>query len=185
MRATRLGVVVVILAALASQAWALDFYVRVNGTKQGVFKGEGSGAQWKDWLPCVGLEYQASVPLDRDTGLMAGMTQHLPLTITKRLGAASPQFFQALAGNELLKQVDLSLLRLRNDGVQEVYYTLTLRNATVAQVRLFRSQGQPDQLPAGDYEEISFRFQTISVACPGGNTEATADWRAGGVRGIR
>lgn len=185
MRTTRLGVVVVILAALASQAWALDFYVKVNGTKQGAFKGEGTGAQWKDWLPCVDLQYQVSLPLDRDTGLAAGMAQHLPLTIIKRLGAASPQFFQALTTNELLKQVDINLIRPRADGVQEVYYTITLRNANVIHLRLFRSQGQPDQLPAGDYEEISFRFQTATVSSNVGNTESTADWRTTGARGIR
>lgn len=173
------------LVGPAVPTFAQDFYLKVTGTKQGVFKGEAAGAPWKDWSPGVDLEHRVQLPLDRVTGMANGMAQHMPLTVTKRLGAASPQFLQALTTNELLKQVDLSFVRTRPDGTQEVYYTITLRNATLAEVRLFRSPGPPEALPSGEYEALSFRYQSISVKSPVGGTEAMADWgTGGGVRGL-
>lgn len=172
---TLVAVGLVCLLGLGSQALALDFYIKVNGTKQGLFKGEATEAQWQGWAPCLDLDYSAELTMDRGTGMATGAVQQFPVTITKRLGAASPQLFQALTTNEVLKQVDLSFVRTRPDGASEVYYTITLKNASLTQLRLFRSTGLPGQLTAGEYEQCSFRFQTITVKNLVGNTEATAD----------
>lgn len=181
MRTRRLAMVavgLVCLLGLGSQALALDFYMKVNGTKQGLLKGEATEAQWQGWLPCLDLDYKAELPMDRDTGMATGVVQQLPVTITKRLGVASPQLFQALMTNEMLKQVDLSFVRTRPDGQREVYYTITLKNANLSQLRLFRSTGLAGERPAGEYEQVSFRYQTITVKHMLGNTEATADGSA-------
>ena len=55
-----------------------------------------------------------------------------PVMITTEWGAATPQIFQALAANEVLKTVLIEFVRTGPTGVQELYHTIRLSKATVS-----------------------------------------------------
>ena len=85
---------------------AYEFYMQITGGKQGLFKGESVRQTWKDWIPCLRLDFDPQASTDRASGLPAGPLQMGVLTVTKEWGAASPQIFRALCTNELLKSVE-------------------------------------------------------------------------------
>ena len=84
---------------------AYEFYVSIEGTKQGKFKGESTREAHRDKIPALAFSYEVTSPRDVATGQASGRRQHGPVTFVKAWGAASPQLFQALTTNEVLKTV--------------------------------------------------------------------------------
>lgn len=153
---------------------AFQFYVTIEGTKQGKFKGGGRGSK------IVGLEfsYEVTSPRDAASGQPSGKRQHHPVVITKEWDASTPQIFQALVTNEVLKSVVLEFIRTAPQGKEEVFYTVTLTNGAVADVRQFFQGEAPPGQPAGprDLEDVSFTFQKIELENVPGKTVAVDDW---------
>ena len=83
-------------------AMAYEFYVTVDGTKQGRFKGESKREQHAHKLAGLSFSYEVSSPRDASTGQATGKRRHGPVTFTKAWGAATPQLFEALVTNEVL-----------------------------------------------------------------------------------
>ena len=101
----------VLLSIPLSASAAYKFTVQIEGSKQGKLKGECSDKDQKDLLCGIDFSYEVVAPMDSATGQPSGKRQHKPVVITKEVGAASPQIFQALATNELLKSVLISFYR--------------------------------------------------------------------------
>lgn len=108
----------------------------------------------------------------RDDGQASGKRQHGPIVVTKMVGTASPQIFQACTTNEVLKSVVVNL----PGGEEGSGYTIKLSNATVSEVKQYTEvlNGQAMVL-----EDVSFTFQKIEVQDPGTKTMATDDWMGG------
>jgi type VI secretion system secreted protein Hcp len=85
--------------ALVAQG-AAGFSMTIEGTRQGVFPGAKGGA-----IAGLRFSYAAMSPRDAASGQASGKRQHSPIVVTKMVGAASPQIFQALTTNEVLKSV--------------------------------------------------------------------------------
>ena len=84
---------------------ASKFYMTIEGTKQGKFKGgstqKGKGAlSYSDGMECHGFSYQVVAPIDPATGQPVGRRRHNPIKITKDTDSASPLLLQTLAMNE-------------------------------------------------------------------------------------
>jgi type VI secretion system Hcp family effector len=153
-----------------------EFYFMVTGTKQGKLKGESTRAKWAEHLVGMGLDFEAKTPTAAARTVATGKTQYQPLAITRRVGVASPQLFQALATNEILATVALKFVALSAEGAEEVYYTITLKNAMV--VALSQFLGPPDgawPLPLGLMETVSLRYQSITLEHLKGGTVAIGD----------
>jgi type VI secretion system (T6SS) effector Hcp len=97
---------------------AYQFYITIEGSKQGVFKGSaGSGdakvarSAHKQRIAGIKFLSETTSPRDTATGQASGKRIHKPISITKQWDAASPQLFQALVNNETLNQCSLNLLR--------------------------------------------------------------------------
>ena len=156
-------------------AEAGPFYFSIEGTKQGVFRGE-SGVAGKS----IGLRFQYSVASPRDlaTGLATGRRQHQPVVITKEWGGASPQIFQAMATGEVLKTVVFEFMRTNAQGQTYVFQTMRLYNAQTSQIRQYNSvanAGEP--VDARALEDISFSFQRIEITNMDSKTTAVDDWQ--------
>jgi len=78
---------------------AHEFYVTVEGSKQGKLKGESPREQHKDKLPGLGFHYSVSSPRESGSGQATGRRIHQPVSFVKEWGAATPQLFQALTTN--------------------------------------------------------------------------------------
>lgn len=138
----------------------------IEGTKQGVFPGAKAGG-----IAGLRFSYDVKSPRDVASGLATGKRQHGPVVVTKLVGTASPQLFQALTANELLKSVAIELPAGEGAG-----YTVKLTNATVSEVKQYTEtlNGQ-----AAVLEDVSFTFQKIEVEDRGTRSMAMDDWMAG------
>lgn len=163
--------------ATASQA-ATDLYVKIEGARQGVFKGETVAKGRETWLEGISFGYEVVSPTDPVTGGATGKTQFGMVSFAKNWGASSPQLFQALSTNEALKTVVFEFLQPNSiKGTSEVFYRVTLTNARISRFRqaLFLDAVTP-------MDSVSLAYQTITVESVTGNTSATADPRGTAAR---
>ena len=100
------------------------------------------------------------------TGLATGKRQYDALVITKSVGDASVQEFEALVTNELIKTVTLEILQTNADGTQTVAYRIKLTNAIVTSLTQAEEPGPGATATAATTENVSFSFQRISVESP-------------------
>ena len=139
---------------------AYEFYVTIEGSKQGKFKGDSKRRAHKDQIVGLAFDYEVSAPYDPASGLATGKRQHQPVTITKRWGAATSQLFQAHEH--------------RGDppaqGAEVVYHTVKLINARVAAIHQYADAD------VHEAEDVSFVFQKIEITNKTGSTSASDDW---------
>ena len=156
---------------------AHKFYVSIQGTTQGTFKGQGSGPD-KNKIPGVSFSYGVETPINETTGLASGKRQHKPVMITKEWGAASPQLYQACVNNEVLKSVLCEFVDVSPAGVEQLAFTIELTNATIVEFDgsvHFGEAGGP-VLDTRELERLSFVFQKITITSVTGDTTAVDDW---------
>jgi type VI secretion system secreted protein Hcp len=139
----------------------------IEGTKQGVFPGAKGGA-----IAALQFSYGVKSPRDAATGQTSAKRQHGPIVVTKMVGTASPQIFQALTSNEPLKSVVVDL----PGGEGGIGYTIKLTNASISEIKQYTEvlNGRATVL-----EDVSFTFQKIEVQDPGTKTMAMDDWTMG------
>lgn len=149
------------------------FYVTIEGAKQGRFKGESKSERHKDQVEGVRFAYGVKTARDAASGQASGKRMHSPVTITKEWGAASPQIFQAVVTNEVMKSVAIDFVRTNPEGVEYVYQTIRLTNASISEVRQFN-----DRFTSGavDLEDVAFTFQRIDIENKDGKTSASDTW---------
>src|SRR5689334_16128763 len=97
-----------------------EFYVTVEATKQGRLKGESVRDAHRDALTGISFHYAVSSPRDMASGQASGRRQHQPVVFVKEWGAASPQLFQALVTNEVLKSVRFEFVKADEQGEEVV-----------------------------------------------------------------
>jgi len=171
--------------ALRMLAAASSFDVTIEGTKQGRFKGErGKG----DKIAGLAFHYDVKSPRDAATGMASGKRQHGAITFTKAVDSSSPQIFQALIGNEVLKSVLFEFRGTSADGQEMIFYQMTLTNATLSEVEQY--VGMSGQVTTAEakhsgvsdsslLEDVRLTFQRIEVVSQVGKTMAADDWRLG------
>jgi type VI secretion system secreted protein Hcp len=152
---------------------ASELFLSAEGTKQGKFKGDSTGVAHKDAISALRFNYEVKAPRDSGTGMVTGRRVQGPVFITKPISVSTPQFFNALVTNEVLKTVQLDFFRPTADGREELYYSIKLSNANIADIRQFTdtdASGKSAQL-----EDIGFTFQKIEIITAGG-VPAQDDW---------
>jgi type VI secretion system Hcp family effector len=155
---------------------AYEFYISIEGTKQGKFKGDSLREKWKGKITGISFHYEVKSPRDTATGQANGKRQHQPLKITKRWGAASPQVFQALVTNEILKTVLFEFVTTDLNGEEQIFQTIKLLNASIIGFRPYTSIVGVDNHNTDELEEVSFTFKRIEIENRIGKTMATDDW---------
>ncbi len=155
---------------------AYEFYVTIEGTKQGKFKGESVRDDHKAKI--AGFYFNSAIisPRDVATGQPTGKRRYDPVVFKKPVGAASPQIAQALTTNEVLKTVFFEFVRTTADGKEEVAYTIKLSNATVSGDKVYLPDATDDKQHVDLSEEVAFTFQKIEWESKVGKTMATDDW---------
>ena len=171
---------------------AYEFYMQVEGTKQGKFPGPGRSKGGSNDIPGLRWISEVKSPRDLATGQVSGKRQHSPMVVVTETGQVSPLFLQACCTNEMLKNVTLNFLKTDPKTGQEViYYTVKLTNATIASVRQTSGFDLDDTAAGGakhnstydtaELDEIQFTFQSIEWEYKGGpsNTMASDSWNIG------
>lgn len=162
---------------------AYEFYVTIEGKKQGAFKGESVRAAHAAKIAGLSYEHEIVSPRDIASGQASGKRQHYPIKITKEWGPASPQLMVALTTNEALPKVLFEFYKTTPEGVEEVYYKITLTNATISRIKYVTGAGESAgtaktqaSYDTHELEEVSFTYQKIEVENTGGQTMAVDDW---------
>jgi len=152
-------------------------FVAVKGKTQGSFKGEG--ATDKQQFAALALDYEVKSPRDSATGQASGKRQHLPLSVVKEWGAATPQLFQALVTNEVLETVDIDCYGHSAEGKEAIAHRVKLSNAHVVSIQ--QVGGTKAASPPGlrELETVAFAFEKIELSSPDGAVLASDDLQAG------
>lgn len=139
----------------------VGFSMTIQGQKQGVFPGAGrEGA-----IAGLRFSYILKSPRDPASGLPTGKRMHTPVVFTKVVGIASPQLFSALANNENLPSVVVTV-----PG-----YTIKLINANLSEIKQYTEVVNGT---ATVVEDVSFTFQKIEVRDQGTGAVAVDDWES-------
>ncbi len=160
------------LMPAVGRAQTFEFYVLIEGPKQGPFANESVRKGHANRVVGLNFDYLVKTPRDPTTGVATGKRQHGPVVITKEWGAASPQLFQALVSNELLKAVVVEFYQVnQSTGAEELAMLVTLTNATVSEIH----QRSPSAANLGrrQLEDVSFTFGAIEIQHLPGKTMAT------------
>lgn len=118
---------------------------------------------------------------DAATGQASGKRQYQPVTLWKTSGASSPQFFQSVTRNELIKKITLQYYRPDEIYKQnELVYTIELENALISGYR--QILGTPDNpefkaKTLGLFDEIRIVFEKITVTENKAKTASADSWR--------
>ena len=159
------------LVSLAGHA-ATGVWITVEGAHQGVFKGDSTATH--NQISALGFSVEMDSPIDQASGQASGKRQWKPLVITKDLSASSPQFFTAMATNEVLKTVVIQVSKQDANGAAKVMEKITLTNAVVISVRQVSA---PTSTGASqNLEEISLTFQKIELQNLDAQTGFNDDW---------
>ena len=144
-------------------AMAYEFYVTVDGTRQGRFKGESKREQHAHKLAGLSFSYEVSSPRDASTGQATGKRRNGRVTFTKAWGAATPQLFQALVTNEVLRSVLFEFVRSGEDGTEQIFQTIRLTNVGVAAIKQYVVPEPSAAAAPRELEDISLAFQIINL----------------------
>jgi type VI secretion system secreted protein Hcp len=151
-------------------AVADQVFVTVDGSRQGVLKGESTRVAGK--LDAIKVGFQVSAPVSA-TGQATGRRTYSPVRITKLAGAASPQLLQALITNEILRSVTIDFVGRKADGSAQLMQSIVLQNAKVTNIERYSEPGGVGEMRA--LEDISFSFQRIQLTDVAGQTTALDD----------
>jgi type VI secretion system secreted protein Hcp len=175
MRMRRSLLLVVCLTLLPSLTYAAaSYYLKIEGVNQGALKGQ-INRKGSLWIPVLGVSQGVQSPRDVATGQASGKRQHKPIVIRKEVDAASPQLYRAAISHEALKEVLIDFVRTDPRGKEEVYQTITLRGAHIADIKKIGNRAAGDR--PKEEEEISITYEEIQVTDKMGKTTATDDWQ--------
>jgi type VI secretion system secreted protein Hcp len=151
------------------------FYVTIEGSKQGRFKGESVLANAKGKIEGLTFSSEVASPRDAATGQASGKRIHSPIMFTKQWGAASPQLFQATVTNEVLKSVLFEFVGADKAGKELVFETVKLTNATIADLKRTLDEHTPEGTRGID--QVALVFQKIEITDTSSKTTVSDDWQ--------
>ena len=141
---------------------ALPFYMTVEGTSQGKIEGYCTATGHEAEIQCHALDQTILIPWNSKTGQPAGIRNHGPLKITKAFDKASPLLYKAMIEGERLTLVTLKFYRILPTGGQENYFSITLTDATIVEVRPHMlNHFDPELARYDNMEDISFAYAQI------------------------
>jgi len=191
------AVVAVFGAVTFASAATVDFFLKIEGSKQGQIKGEGAGAAGR--LPGSQFTYQASetsgtgagkatareaqtgkatgsaapAPRDSASAQLVGRRMHGTITIVREIDKASPLLMNAMNSGEVLTSVDLEFVHNGGSANPEVYKTMHMSNAMITSIHAAASSGGDRPM-----ESITFSADTenIAVKSKDGSKSAMDAW---------
>lgn len=132
-----------------------DVFLSVEGKRQGQIKGECRATGHVDEIDVISWQWGMSAPSAVGTTQATRRRVHEALIVTKHLDAASTRLMNALATNEELKSVLLSLRKAGTD--KDDFFTVSLERGRVSSVHV-------ESDPQGAlHEVVQFAFQKIEV----------------------
>lgn len=163
-------------------------YMTIKGETQGditsgTFTADSVGNIWQeahqDEILVEAFSHTVTVPTDPQSGQPTGQRVHKQVKITKVFDKCSPLLYEALTRGEMLPTCVIKWYRTSPQGVQEHYFTHTLTDAIIVDIKAHMPNCQdPANASFTHLEDVSFSYRKIDweqVVC---GTSGSDDWRA-------
>jgi len=157
-----------------SSTTSADAFLALAGKRQGAIKGECQTQGHVDDIAVIGWEWGMSAPTAVGSGQATGRRVHEALVITKHIDSASTKLMNALATNEELKSVKLSL---RKAGlVKDDFMTMELRQGRVVGLHVvFDHEGNTREVIRITYQQIDVNYHPQLTAGGKGGAMSFSD----------
>jgi len=138
---------------------ANNIYVEVNGKQQGLISAGCSTADSIGNKHQLGHENQILVLKLAHNISRGENVMHNPVIFVKPQDKSSPLFLLAISNNEPLN-LKFDFYRTAQNGAQELYYTIELREATIVDINinyphcLTHASAQPEEIISVRYKDI-------------------------------
>jgi type VI secretion system secreted protein Hcp len=132
-----------------------DAFLAVLGKRQGPLKGECETAGHEDEIDLIAWRWAVSAPTAAGSARATGRRVYELLRVDKYVDASSTKLINALASNEELRSVTLSLRKAGTDD--DDFFSVKLERARVVGSEL---QSSPS---GGLYETVAFAYQKIQI----------------------
>ncbi len=159
---------------------AKHFYVTIEGVRQGRLRGEAVEEKHREKIVGLAFLYEVEVSRIAPSGRSRGARKHSPVVFVKAWDSASPQLFQALTTNEMLRTVTFEFVRANDDGAEEVYHVIRLMEASILTIKQEINPSKSDNFP--EYpaiERVALTFQRIEIESKGRGITAADEWSTG------
>jgi type VI secretion system secreted protein Hcp len=166
---------------------ATPAYMSITGKQSGLitagaFTAESVGNTYQegheDEILIQAFEHEIVIPRDPQSGQPTGRSIHKPLVVTKVVDKASPLLLQALVNGEKITSAVIKWYRTSAEGKQEHYFTTTLEDALIVNIKGKMHHCQDDAMKHfTQLEEVYFSYRKISWDHVGANTVGSYDWR--------
>lgn len=154
-------------------------HMTVDGENQGKIDGSCDMEGREDTILVYEMTHDLHIPRDPQSGLASGKRIHGPLRIVKEFDKASPKLAQALCTGEHMKEVVIKWYRIDPKGSEEHYFTHTLQNAIVVEIKPYMPLAfLPENEPYRHMEEVSFTYEKIKWTWEVDGIEAEDSWKA-------
>lgn len=167
---------------------ATPAYMAIVGTKQGLitdgaFTAASVGNTYQEGhenqIMVQGFQHQVTVPRDPQSGQPTGQRVHHPLIITKVFDKATPLLQAALTSGERLEEVAIQWFRTSAEGTQEHYFTTTLFDAIIVEIKDYMYNCQsPVNAHFTHLEDVHFSYRKITWTHEVSGTSGSDDWRS-------
>ncbi|MCJ8204556.1 Hcp family type VI secretion system effector [Pseudomonas sp. RGM2987] len=125
------------------------------------------------------IEHRITVPYSPQSGQVAGQRLHHPLVVTKIFDRTSPLLQGFLSSRQLLKSVEISWYRTSSEGKEERYYTTTLMDVSIVEIKDYMLHCQdPANAHLTHMQEVHFSYRQIDWTHIGSSTSNTDSWGA-------
>ncbi|MGF1607527.1 MAG: Hcp family type VI secretion system effector [Rhodothalassiaceae bacterium] len=165
-----------------------QMYMTVEGATQGAMHTGASSADsigtlsqssHEDEITVIALDGHVFVPTDPQSGQPSGQRVHEALKITKMFDKSSPMLYQALATGEQISKVEIMAYRTSSSGEQEHYFTITLQNATITDIKTWMPNTKDANFKEfTHHEDVSFSYKKIDWTHEVAGTAGSDDWDA-------
>lgn len=156
---------------------AYEFYITIEGVRQGKMRGDSTNAAHQDKITGLAFIYEVEAPRVASSGRTRGQRKHSPVSLVKPWSASSPQLYQALITNEMLKSVLFEFVQSDAEGASLVYQTVKLFEASILSIKQEINPSKADNFPGYPaIERIALTFQRIEIENLVGKTIAADEW---------
>lgn len=154
-------------------------HMEATGKNQGKIDGSCDMEGRENTMLVYAMDHDIHIPRDPQSGLPSGKRIHGPLKIVKEFDKGSPKLYQALCTGEQMSDVTIKWYRIDPSGVEEHYFTHTLEDAIIVEIKpympmAFLAQNEPYR----HMEEVCFTYSKIKWTWEVDGIEAEDSWKA-------
>lgn len=171
-----------LILACASAAQADTYFMRLKGQRSGEIRGGVTQKGREGQIQVVDVHHAVVSPRDVASGLPTGKRQHKPLELTIPLDRSAPLFYNMVATNETITDLQLhtwvpTIRTATGIGSEVLAYSIRLTNATIASVEEIVKTDAAGANPK-TLLKISLTYQRIEWTWNDGGITAMDDWEA-------